>query len=118
MLGKDIQAQNGNFEEILGQIQVKTGKMLSEYREFEGILASVLEEPLSSSKEKKLMTVDEFEGIKASILQACDSCDLEKIEKEMEKIKGSYLSQEVNLDIEALTDAIDQIDFEKIKTLI
>ena len=36
----------------------------------------------------------------------------------MEKIKGSYLSQEVNLDIEALTDAIDQIDFEKIKTII
>ena len=118
MLGKDIQAQNGDFEEILGQIQVKTEKMLSEYREFEGILASLLEEPLSSSEEKKLMTVDEFEGIKANILQACDSCDLEKIEKEMDKIKGFYLPQELNLDIEALTDAIDQIDFDRIKTLI
>ena len=78
----------------------------------------MLEEPSSSSEEKKLMTVDEFEGIKANILQACDSCDLEKIEKEMDKIKGFYLPQESNLDIEALTDAIDQIDFDRIKTLI
>ncbi|MCR5187643.1 MAG: response regulator [Treponema sp.] len=117
MLGKEIQAKISDFEELLGQIQSKTEKMLVKYREFEGILAPVFEGSSSSSELKNTMDLEEFEKIKADILQACDSCDLDFIEKEMEKLKGSLLPQEHKLDLGALADAVDQIDFEKIKEL-
>ncbi|MBR0032390.1 MAG: response regulator [Treponema sp.] len=118
-LGKKAQGQSvPEATRATIMIMKKTPALLELYRSYAETLAQIKNYGEKSAKEKTEMTPQEIENTFAQIVSACDSCDLDTIEKEFAKLKNANLPDSVSEKMEALGSAIENIEFDEIIEII
>lgn len=116
--GKELQEKTEVSEDSLSDIKIKTKEMLDYYRSYIDLLEPVKKYDEADDAEKQEASEEEVTAIKNAILNACENFDLVTVEEEFEKLKKIKLPPELSSKMQELSKAVENIEFEEIKSIL
>lgn len=107
-----------NLSQKTDEISQKTENLLKEYKSLSQILEKSCKFGETPDEEKQELQAGEFDFIKDQILLACDACDLDSIENLYKTLETKKLDDQLSEKVKKLKEAIDNIDFSTISTIL
>ncbi|MBQ3671373.1 MAG: response regulator [Treponema sp.] len=118
-LGKKAQEQNVTLAtKSTVFIMQRTPALLALYRSYGETLSEIKRYGEKSDGEKESISEEEISAAVSRIISACDSCDLDTIEQEFGKLKKSKLPDALSQKMDALSTAVENIEFDEIVGLL
>lgn len=116
--GNKIQQMPVISEESILQFKEKNNSLQENYKALLPLLSPLYNYGELKESEKQSTTEDELSSITGKILSACSDFDLAALEEQFELLKKLKLPDYLNNKMSELTQAVENIDFEKIEELL
>ena len=105
-------------QELISQMKAKTEKLLECYRSYLDILGPVKKYGQKTENEKEELSEEELSKIIKALLSGCADFDLAKVEEEFALLQKAKLPENLAGKMEALSKAVENIEFEEIEELL
>lgn len=105
-------------QELISQMKAKTEKLLECYRSYLDILGPVKKYGQKTENEKEELSEEELSKIIKTLLSGCADFDLAKVEEEFALLQKAKLPENLAGKMEALSKAVENIEFEEIEELL
>lgn len=116
--GNKIQQMPVISEESILQFKEKNNSLQENYKALLPLLSPLYNYGELKESEKQSTTEDKLSSITGKILSACSDFDLAALEEQFELLKKLKLPDHLNNKMSELTQAVENIDFEKIEELL